>query len=111
MTDILVHQDPFDRDVLDFDRQRHTVLEGLVRELQQASAAPSDAEFGKVFEHARRVLGKTELQMSQLFKVSRPTVNRWIRGVTAPHPMLRKAIFDAMLVEVRQALKNVRPVA
>jgi hypothetical protein len=107
MTEV-VTQSGFDRAVQDFDRQRHAVFEGLARELQQASADPAAAEFGKVLSHAQKVLGKSDLQISQLFKVSRPTVNRWTRGVTAPHPMLRKAIFDSLLGELRQAIKGLR---
>jgi len=108
MIDIVAGPESFDHKVKAFDLQRHSVFEGIARELQQSAAAPEMAEFGRVLNHAQKILGKSDLQMSQLFKVSRPTINRWTRGVTAPHPLVRKAVFDALLVEVRQALKVLR---
>jgi len=108
MIDTVAGPEGFDREVQAFDLQRHAVFEGLARELQQSSASPATADFGRVLNHAQKILGKSDLQMSQLFKVSRPTINRWTRGVNAPHPLLRKAVFDALLIEVRQALKGLR---
>ena len=108
MTDELMSAEAFDREIEDLDRKRQAVFEGLIRELGQAAASPADADFAVVVSHAQRVLGMTDIQMSMLFKVSRPTINRWSRGVTAPHPMLRKAVFDALLVQVRQELKRSR---
>ena len=108
MTEEIISGEAFDREIEDFDRKRHIVFEGLARELQQAAASPADTDFGKVVSHAQKVLGMSDIQMSVLFRVSRPTVNRWARGATAPHPMLRKAVFDSLLSEVRQALKKLR---
>ena len=96
----------FDVAVEEFDRQRQTMLADLIEELVKAGAHPEKADFGRAFNHARRVLGKTDLEMSVLFKISRPTVGRWARGVTSPHPILRKAVFDALIVEAKRALKG-----
>jgi hypothetical protein len=108
MTEELIKNNVFDQEVEAFDRKRHEIFGALVQELASASSDPEAAEFGRVFHHAQSVLGKTDLQMSLLFKVSRPTVGRWARSVTAPHPMLRKAVFDVLLGEAKQALKALR---
>jgi hypothetical protein len=106
MTDRLETIERFDEAVEQFDRQRQTMLADLIEELVKAGADPERADFGRVFKHSCRVLGKTDLQMSVLFKISRPTVGRWTRGVTAPHPILRKAVFDTLIGEAKRALKS-----
>jgi hypothetical protein len=106
MTDHLEAIGSFDEAVDQFDRQRQVMLADLIEELVRAGADPERADFGRVFKHSCRVLGKTDLQMSGLFKISRPTVGRWARGVTAPHPILRKAVFDTLVVEAKRALKS-----
>lgn len=98
----------FDEAVEEFDRRRQEMCAALIEELMAAGASAETADFGRVFRHAQRVLGKTDLQMSLLFKISRPTVGRWARGVTAPHPLLRSAVFDALLLEAKRALKGQR---
>ena len=108
MTDEILSGEALHQEIADFDRKRHVVFEGLARELQLASAASTEAKFDTVVNHAQKVLGLSDLQMSVLFKVSRPTINRWVNGATAPHPMLRKAVFETLLVEVRQSLKRLR---
>lgn len=98
----------FDRDVDEFERQRQAILAKLIEELGTAILDPEAAEFSRIFRHAQKVLGKSDLDMSMLFKVSRPTIGRWVRGVTAPHPMLRKAAYDSLLVEAKRTLKVLR---
>jgi len=111
MTDDRAKGDAFDRRVDDFGRQRQELLEQLAIELRQADPSGPATEFGRVMRHAQKVLGKSELELSRLFKVSRPTVNRWMRGVTAPLPLLRQAVYDTMIVEVRTAMKGLRATA
>jgi hypothetical protein len=96
----------FDRAVENFARQRQHVLATLIEELGAAAIDPEKADFSRILNHAQKLLRKTDLDMSVLFKVSRPTVNRWTRGITAPHPMLRKAVFDTLLVEAKHAQRS-----
>jgi hypothetical protein len=98
----------FDREVMDFDRNRYAVFTSLVEELIAAGSNPEDTDFGRIFRHAQSALGKKDTELSKLFKVSRPTIGRWARGITAPHPFLRKAVYEALLVEAKQTLKGLR---
>lgn len=98
----------FDREVEHFDRDRYKVFTSLVEELIAAASNPDEADFGRVFHHAQSVLGKKDTELSKLFKVSRPTIGRWARSVTAPHPFLRKAVYEALLAEAKQTLKGLR---
>jgi hypothetical protein len=43
------------------------------------------------------------VDVARLCKVSVPTVNRWSRGVTAPHPLMRPSIADVMLRRLEAA--------
>lgn len=98
----------FDRAVEDFDRRRQEMLSTLIEELGNAALDPGQAEFGRIVRHAQKLLNKTDIEMSLLFKVSRPTIGRWTRGITAPHPMLQRAAFDTLLVEAKRSLRSVR---
>ena len=97
-----------DQAVADFDRDRLSIYESLLSELLTARRDSEATDFCGLFKRAQTVLGRSDLHMSHLFKVSRPTINRWSRGVTQPHPLLRQAVFDTLLVEVRDALKQTR---
>lgn len=97
-----------DRAVAEFDRDRFSIYETLLSELLVARRESDSADFSGLFKRVQTALGRSDLHMSRLFKVSRPTVNRWSRGVTQPHPLLRQAVFEALLAEVRDALKQTR---
>ena len=94
--------------VVEFDRDRLSIYEALLGELLNARRETESADFAGLFRRVQSVLGRSDLHMSRLFKVSRPTVNRWNRGVTKPHPLLRQAVFDTLLAEVKDALKQTR---
>ena len=108
MTDACMDAESFDREVEDFDRKRLAIFETLIKELVKASADVDSSDFGRVFSHAQSVLGISDLQMSLLFKVSRPTIGRWTRNVTAPHRFVRKAVYDTLLHEANNSLKGLR---
>jgi hypothetical protein len=89
-----------------FQTTRAAAFTALIEELVPAIADPAKADFARALGHAKVVLGKDELHFSRLFKVSRPTVNRWLRGVTSPHPLLQKAVYETLLTETKQALRK-----
>lgn len=94
--------------VADFSRSRNTIYEAILMDLVAARRNVESADFAKVLKRAQSGLNLTDLELSRMFKVSRPTVNRWIRGVTAPHPLLRASIFDALLERAKSQLKKSR---
>lgn len=91
--------------VSDFDRDRRELYDALLVKLVEARRKPEAADFAALVRGVQSALGRSDLQMSQLFKVSRPTVNRWARGVSRPHPLLRQAAFDTLIGEIKDALK------
>jgi DNA-binding transcriptional regulator YiaG len=81
-------------------------LNSLIAGLNAPAAAEKD--FEQLFSLAQKILRLDDLEMSALLKVSRPTVGRWARGVSAPHPLARKAIFAALVKEARDQVRCLR---
>lgn len=40
---------------------------------------------------------RTSLDCAREFKISTPTFDRWYRGVSAPHPLMRESVIQHML--------------
>lgn len=67
---------------------------------------PNREEFCEVFDLTQRTLGLSDLDIARTFQISRPTVGRWIRGETAPHPVGRKPILEYLLKRVQEEIEN-----
>ena len=73
----------------------------LFNELQeQLGAFPvgseDDALFQSLLTDARSMLELEDAELAKMLQVSRPTINRWVSGRTAPHPLARRAVIDAL---------------
>ncbi len=73
----------------------------LFDELQEQLAAyPAGSEddtlFQSLFTDAQNLLELDDTGLAKMFQVSRPTINRWVAGRTAPHPLARRAVMDAL---------------
>ncbi len=83
----------------------HT-LERLSAELRTAQQDEFGRdEFTKIFASALRVLELEPGYVAKLFKVSRPTVSRWTRGESAPHPLGRGPVFKLFERETARRLR------
>lgn len=65
------------------------------RSLQKASLNDKEA-FHLAIIGAQDVIGMTQQDIAREFKCALGTVNRWSQGRTAPHPVMRKVIFDKL---------------
>jgi hypothetical protein len=83
-------------------------LDALIAELKGAPNDGSRAEFAAVFDKARRTLEASDLELSILFQVSRPTIGRWARGEAAPHRLGRRPLFDDLIKLARKRQKLIR---
>ncbi len=100
--------DDLTRQVRENDLARAKVLDTLVTQLGIASAEGTGGDFRVLFDAAQQVLHLDDLALSRILKVSRPTVGRWVRGVSAPHPLARKAIFNVLSGSARAEAKSLR---
>jgi hypothetical protein len=54
----------------------------------------SDEQFKTLLNRGMELLRLIDADISKEFGVSRPTVNRWRNGANAPHPAMRKPLFN-----------------
>jgi hypothetical protein len=87
---------------------RITDLENLIAELKRAPSDGSRQEFAALFDKAQRALEATDLELSLLFEVSRPTIGRWARGDAAPHRLGRRPLFDDLIRLARTKIRQIR---
>lgn len=84
-------------------------LEALIANLELSSSEDEECpEFAGLVSAAQRLLDLDDLDMSRVVKVSRPTISRWTRGVTSPHPIARKAIFNVLIKKAQAKAKSMR---
>jgi DNA-binding transcriptional regulator YiaG len=76
----------------DTEQQRIMALEKLATTLRGFPFDAARAEFSRLFNRAQLVLETDDLELARLLRVSRPTVGRWTRGESAPHPIGRKSV-------------------
>lgn len=60
---------------------------------------PMDAErskFSSLFQRSQKVLEMDDTELSALLNVARPTIGRWAHGNSAPHPIMREAVFKKL---------------
>jgi DNA-binding XRE family transcriptional regulator len=80
-------------------------LEELIAKLEAAAASEAELEFGGLVKAAQQLLELDDTDMARTLNVSRPTIGRWIRGVSAPHPLTRSAICGALVKKARSKIK------
>jgi hypothetical protein len=97
-------------DLPEREKDARTAAERALNALVASLSAPSAVEkdFAQLFGYAQKILRLDDLKLSTLLKVSRPTIGRWVRGVSAPHPLARKAIFAALAKEARDQVRSLR---
>jgi hypothetical protein len=93
------------------ERARVRVLEGLTVALNGFDATEDDAAFSNLFSQAQVILEIDDLLLARLMQTSRPTIGRWARGQTAPHPLARAAVFRVLagIVAARLKLHRSKP--
>lgn len=85
-------------------RVRGEALDRLLQELRTFPEDGDRAAFSTLFKEAQLILEQDDLELARLFKVSRPTIGRWARGESAPHPIGRKPVFAALAKIARAKL-------
>jgi ribosome-binding protein aMBF1 (putative translation factor) len=109
MSDLLEREaQSFDLVASDYGELRLRAFETLVAEMERAAAGTTGEEFSRLFDHAQKILGLSDLELSRLLKVSRPTIGRWTRGDTSPHAVMARAVFDVLSTTAKKELRRLR---
>jgi len=82
-------------------------LDEIAKRLDGAGSFTS-VDFSALIRLAQKHLDLDDLEISRLLKVSRPTIGRWVRGDSTPHPLSRKAICDVLAKKTRARAKSLR---
>lgn len=80
-------------------------LDELIAKLDAVAASDGELQFGGIVKAAQKLLELDDAEMARTLNVSRPTINRWIRDVSSPHPVTRKAICDTLVKRARSRIR------
>ena len=83
-----------------------TKLRDQLRLARQTGVARQ--QFTELFAAALQVLELETDQVARLFKISRPTVSRWTRGISAPHPLGQGPVFQVLEQKASEKLRTLK---
>ena len=87
-------------------RTRAATLTELIKLLRGFPEDGTRETFSCLFARAQSVLELDDVALARLFRVSRPTIGRWARGESAPHPIGRGAVFESFVDVARTKLRH-----
>jgi transcriptional regulator with XRE-family HTH domain len=82
-------------------------LRELAAKLESADSR-DDAAFSSLLNQSAAALQLSDLEISKMFDVSRPTVNRWKNGRATPYPPIRRLIYRDLGNLAKQRAKTVK---
>lgn len=88
------------------ERTRSGTLAALIDILGRFPEDSTQKDFSGLFAFTQVVLELDDVELARMFRVSRPTIGRWARGDSAPHPLGRKAVFDSLRDVARAKLRH-----
>jgi hypothetical protein len=88
------------------ERLRVMILEQLGAALRGFPVDAKRAEFSRLFDHAQTVLEIDDTELARMLRVSRPTIGRWARGDSAPHPIGRGPVLQNLAELTEAKLKH-----
>ena len=75
-------------------QELHALLKSLLG--YQKSERADRTEFAQLITEAQRILEVDDAELARRLGVSRPTIGRWARGETAPHPLGRAGVLTEL---------------
>ena len=98
---------PMPEDVFsDHERHRVMTLQHLIETLRGFPFEANRAEFSRLFDRAQLALEIDDTELARALRVSRPTIGRWARGDSAPHPIGRKPALMSLAELAEAKLKH-----
>lgn len=65
-----------------------------------------DGAFKEVIKDAQRILGLSDIELAHMFDASIPTIQSWLNGRNAPHPVIRPKVYFSLLMYARALQRN-----
>lgn len=74
-------------------------VQALRELIQRLKDAPIDSDdtFAELVGAAAEILQYDDKELARSLAVARPTIGRWVRGESSPHPLGRRSVFKALL--------------
>jgi hypothetical protein len=95
--------------VPDFEEHRARVLQKLIDAVRSfAGNTDDDSAFCSLIKHAQSVLEIEDDELGSMLKVSRTTIGRWARGVTAPHALMQESVLRSIARIAESKLRHRR---
>ena len=88
-------------------RSRLSELAALIERFEAFHEESPRPEFTTLFGEAAMALELTDAQLARKFRISRPTVGRWIRGESAPHSLGRKSVFNVLMRDAKEKVRAI----
>lgn len=89
-----------------YESERVKALQSLIGVLKQFPTEAERSVFAALFNRAQKLLELDDTDLARILRVSRPTVGRWARGDSAPHPIARDAVLKTFIDIAEQRLKR-----
>jgi hypothetical protein len=93
-------------DVQTYFRGVRKTREESLQKLIGLLKAPGNTQFQVLFKHAQDTIELKDVIIADGLKISRPTVGRWARGESSPHPLGRPSIYNWLIKEAAKKLKQ-----
>jgi DNA-binding transcriptional regulator YiaG len=77
----------------------------MLKSVAASTDVSNDFGFQEILSRCQTILEMSDQQIADALLVSRPTVNRWIRGKNLPHRAMRKPIFEWICAQSSQRLR------
>ncbi len=68
-----------------------------------------EALYAQFLRAAQSALDASDVELARFFQVSHPTIGRWTRGYSAPHPLARKAVVKGLAIFAAERAPRRRP--
>src|SRR6266436_9939850 len=107
MSAVLERVAEFQSALSEAEPRRVEVLRKLIKALRGFVADPQDDRvFSALLTQSQSVLELEDDELGDILKVSRTTVGRWARGVTAPHAVMQDSVFSSIAKIAESRLKQ-----
>ena len=81
-----------------------------LRKVVLSADLDSSTAFQSLLNRAQELLEMNDQEIGDSLRVSRPTVNRWMRGKSLPHRALRKPIAGWVLQQLTVKIKRIEAI-
>jgi len=88
------------------ESERVTALRQMIDALRSFRSNDDRAPFSEFVRYAQSLLELDDAELSGRLRVSRPTIGRWVRGQSAPHPLGQSAVIQTLADLAMQKLKR-----